>query len=374
MAFVDDYNAWVTGPSAEANRDGIQAIIDRAGQWEERSGATFESDKTVIVHFTRRSDRASISPFTIKGEAIVPRDTAKILGVVMDTQLRYKQHIAKATTKGLLAALALKRLRLVSPSTARQLFGATVAPVVDYASNVWMHACGCKGMTLMNRIQRLGAQAVTGVFRMVATAMAEAEASIRTVRERHVERATKLWVNLRTLPDTNPLSKLNTRQLRRFTSPLQKIARAHRCTPTDRMEIIRPYVITPWEERLVAKIDPEKAIDTAKATQGVCIATSSSERKGMVGMGGAIYDTLGIVTRREPITYAVTVGARTEQNPYTAELAAVAMAMRRLPRHLMGRQITIFTSNLGALLAVSQARHQSGQASIGEIYTNQLVR
>ena len=152
MAFVDDYNAWVTGPSAEANRNGIQAIIDRAVQWEKRSGATFEGDKTVIIHFTRCSDRASISPFTVKGEAIVPSNTAKILGVVMDTQLRYKQHIAKATTKGLLAALALKRLRLVSPSTARQLFGATVAPVVDYASNVWMHTCRCKGMALMNRI------------------------------------------------------------------------------------------------------------------------------------------------------------------------------------------------------------------------------
>src|ERR1700733_568801 len=35
---------------------------------------------------------------------------------------------------------------------------------------------------------------------------------------------------------------------------------------------------------------------------------------------------------------------------------------------LVGRQITIFTSNLGALLAASQPRHQSGQASIEELY------
>jgi ribonuclease HI len=198
--------------------------------------------------------------------------------------------------------------------------------------------------------------------------VAETEASIRTVSKRHAERSMKLWVNLRTLLDTNPLSKLNTRQLRRFASPLQKIAQAHRYTPTDRMGIIRPYVITPWEERLVAKIDPEKAIETANATQGICIATSSSGRKGMVGMGGAIYDTLGIVTRREPITYAVTLGARTEQNPYIAELAAMARAMGHLPQHLVGREITIFTSNLGALLAASQPRHQSGQASIEEMY------
>lgn len=120
--------------------------------WEKRSGATFEGEKTAIIHFIRQPDRLSTRPFTIKGEAIAPKKTAEILGVIMDAGLRFVQHIVRATTKGLLAAIALKLLRLVSPSVARQLFGATVAPVVDYASNIWMHACGYKGMTLMNRI------------------------------------------------------------------------------------------------------------------------------------------------------------------------------------------------------------------------------
>ena len=44
----------------------------------------------------------------------------------------------------------------------------------------------------MNRIQIIGAQAITEVFRTVATAVAEAEASICTIGERHAERATKL--------------------------------------------------------------------------------------------------------------------------------------------------------------------------------------
>jgi hypothetical protein len=30
IAFVDDYTAWITGPTAEANQEGIQAIIDEA--------------------------------------------------------------------------------------------------------------------------------------------------------------------------------------------------------------------------------------------------------------------------------------------------------------------------------------------------------
>ena len=54
----------------------------------------------------------------------------------MDAKLKYKEHLARAASKGLEAVLELKRLKGLSPATARQLFTATVAPMVDYASNV----------------------------------------------------------------------------------------------------------------------------------------------------------------------------------------------------------------------------------------------
>jgi hypothetical protein len=69
----------------------------------------------------------------IKGELICLKDSAKILGVVIDFRLRYKQHIVRAASKGLKAALALKKLQMISLTTARQLFTTIVAPVVDYA-------------------------------------------------------------------------------------------------------------------------------------------------------------------------------------------------------------------------------------------------
>jgi hypothetical protein len=60
IAFIDDYSAWVTGPTAEANRVGIQAVIERALKWERWSGATFEEDKTVTIHFTRHPERTDV--------------------------------------------------------------------------------------------------------------------------------------------------------------------------------------------------------------------------------------------------------------------------------------------------------------------------
>jgi hypothetical protein len=81
------------------NREGIQAIIDRAWDREKRSEATFESEKTTIIHFNRIKDRLNTHPLIIKGKTITPKDAAKILGVVVDSGLHYEQHMANAATK-----------------------------------------------------------------------------------------------------------------------------------------------------------------------------------------------------------------------------------------------------------------------------------
>jgi len=49
-----------------------------------------------------------------------------------------------------------------------------VAPVVDYASNVWMYACKTALAYTIHRVQRIGA--IIGSFSSVATGVAEAEA------------------------------------------------------------------------------------------------------------------------------------------------------------------------------------------------------
>ncbi|KJZ68124.1 hypothetical protein HIM_12485 [Hirsutella minnesotensis 3608] len=149
-----------------------------------------------------------------------PKENVKLLGVIMDQALRFKEHIAGVAAKGLTAAMCLKRLKMASPRTARQLFIATVAPTMDYASNVWSHACKTKEATWIERAQRVGAQAVTGGFRTVATAVAEAEASVQSFRERHAQAAAKFWIRMRTLPNSHPLTSVRFKLHRRYASPV----------------------------------------------------------------------------------------------------------------------------------------------------------
>jgi Reverse transcriptase (RNA-dependent DNA polymerase) len=68
IAFVDDFTAWVTGPTAQSNREGIETIINDALDWERRSGTTFEAEKTAIIHFTRKPYKSESEPFNIKGQ------------------------------------------------------------------------------------------------------------------------------------------------------------------------------------------------------------------------------------------------------------------------------------------------------------------
>ena len=136
IAFVDDYTAWVVGRSAESNLSGIREVVNHALAWERRSGATFEGEKTALVHFTRNAKKQSTTPINIKGVDVAPRGETKVLGVILDSALRFKNHIKNASIKGLKVVLTLRRMRALTPASARQLFTAMVAPIVDYASTV----------------------------------------------------------------------------------------------------------------------------------------------------------------------------------------------------------------------------------------------
>ena len=166
----------------------------------------------------------------------------------MDTKLKYREHMVRAASKGLEAVIELRRLKGLSPATARQLFTATVASVVDYVSNVWTHKCRYKPAIPINRVQKIGAQAIVGTFMMVATSMAEAEATISTVEDRLWRRIIKLWTDIHALPDTNPLHR-NTSRMQKFRRqhclPLYQVAEKLKDITMEEMETIHLFTLPP---------------------------------------------------------------------------------------------------------------------------------
>lgn len=135
------------------------------------------------------------------------------------------------------------------------------------------------------------------------------------------------------------------------------------------MESIQPHGIRPWDQRIPAVIEPDrtKATELAAQSQGIRIATSASVRGGMVGMGGAIVDARPGADP-QAATSSFILRPRTEQNLYTAELAAMAAALTSLLPCRLAGQITIITSSQAAIQAINRPKGQSGQSSIAQIY------
>ena len=359
IAFVDDYSVWVVGDTASANISSIQQhVLPLLPVWEATSGSTFEASKTQFIHFCRNNDRRdTMTPLRFKGDDVHPTDSVKLLGVTFDRRMSMKNHVAGVVKRTTIAALALRRLKGLRPSTARHLFIATVAPVADYASPVWSQHCPSGTLNRLDSPQRIGAAAIVAAFRTVSLPILECEASIDTWAERHRRQCTNYWIGLHNLPRAHPLVSLSKRIYRRFFSPLQAIATLQTTLDLAPMEQIKPYCLPPWEPRPPVHVQSrDDAIHFAKHPPARSVFSDCSVRSNRVGIGvsGPCFST------------ASTVASSTTCTPYIGELlalrAAVNMASIYSCRH-------VFTDCLAALRALQNPRHQSGQSLLYDITT-----
>ncbi|XP_044717330.1 reverse transcriptase (RNA-dependent DNA polymerase) domain-containing protein [Hirsutella rhossiliensis] len=229
-------------------------------------------EKTSFIHFTRIAERDSDLPLIIKGNDVKPKSNVKLLGVIMDKALRFRNtsperppragrgHVFETTEDGFATD---------GEATVRRDRGAS------------------HGLCL----KRVVARAVTGGSRTVATAVAEAEAGVQSFRERHAQAAAKFWIRMRTLPKTHPLTSLRLKLNRRYASPMQKLASAMGRIDTKRLEVIHEFALAPWDERVQATDETDR-VEVLKSDdpEDITIATSSSQRKGKVGLGGVVRD------------------------------------------------------------------------------------
>jgi hypothetical protein len=111
--------------------------IPRIEAWAQRTGSRFTEKKTELIHLTRKRSEQLQGHVIINGRTVESSPTAKLLGVIFDQELRWKEHIQQAIKRATKVSIALGGLRHLRPEQMHQLYRACVTPVVDYASTVW---------------------------------------------------------------------------------------------------------------------------------------------------------------------------------------------------------------------------------------------
>src|SRR5699024_6686248 len=384
-AYIDDYFRWRAGPSAEDNIKKIQEEdIPRIEAWANKTGSCFAAEKTELIHLTRSKKQHRVGQITMNGKTVKPSDTAKLLGVIFDKEMRWKEHVQQAVKRATRVNIALGGLRHLRPEQMRQLYQACVAPIVDYASAVWHNPLKDKThLRSLRTVQRTALIRILSAFKTASTTALEVESHMLPTHLRLKQRAQILAARLSTLPNDHPAravverAKIRSRHIgsgHRF--PLAETLRTMDLDRLQALETIDPKPQPPWQTPAFMEIEIEPDREKAQAESlirqaapGITGYSDASGQQDNLGAAAVALDKDNNIIRSRQIC----VGSMEYWSVYAAELMAIYYAVSLVlqlamtnnnPPITQHEPPTILSDSMSALQAIVNLRNKSGQRII----------
>jgi exonuclease III len=183
--FVDDVNILTYGTSTERNCEILEEIHRKCAQWAVTHGARFAPEKYEVLHLTRNPKKFNlgVAP-SFEGIRIETKPHVRILGVQVDTKLRWGPHLAKIREKEASLLYAMGRITSstwgASFEKAKLVYSTVVKPALLYGAGIWY---GPQGTTLARKTvdrqlettQNHFLRKVSGAYRAVGSRVLEKE-------------------------------------------------------------------------------------------------------------------------------------------------------------------------------------------------------
>jgi len=188
IGFVDDINVLVYGDSTEGNCQKLEKVHQDCESWAKRHGATFAPHKYELIHFSRTPKWFNMkASLNLNNIAVAPTASVRVLGVQLDTKLKWGAHIKKIEAKMTSQTRALTGLTKstwgATFSNARHIYSAVISPSWAFGSAVWYHPEGGKEAKKktterLKVIQNKCLRVVAGAYKATHTMALEAETFI----------------------------------------------------------------------------------------------------------------------------------------------------------------------------------------------------
>ena len=136
--FADDTKSWRTIDTI-SDQNTMQTGIDALVAWSERWMLLFNGDKCNMLHLGKNNPKYN---YTIKDgdtvKTLNETNSEKDLGVIVDTELQFGDHIASVVKKSRkISGMLMKNICHKSKDIMVPLFKALVRPHLEYANAVW---------------------------------------------------------------------------------------------------------------------------------------------------------------------------------------------------------------------------------------------
>lgn len=135
--FADDTNFIIAAKTEKSTISSVISTFERALGWFNDNGLKMNVGKTQIINFTRDRNRHEID-ITLQGNRIQTVNSVKFLGVYLDSELNWRQHITQLRSKLAKNIYLLRNLsRLSSIETVITAYYGCVYSVLKYGVMFW---------------------------------------------------------------------------------------------------------------------------------------------------------------------------------------------------------------------------------------------
>ena len=175
--YADDILAIIVGIDLNTVVGLMQQSLNEIYQWLQAKGLKISLSKSFCVIVNQRR-KSTPPPLTLGGEEVPYVESFKYLGVIIDKNLTWKDHVTNRVKKAKKDLMASKKLISKSwgltPNKVKWIYECIVRPSLSYACHVWFKPENPVYITKeLNKVQRLALTSITSCFRSTPTVAME---------------------------------------------------------------------------------------------------------------------------------------------------------------------------------------------------------
>ncbi|KAF5392001.1 hypothetical protein D9757_003364 [Collybiopsis confluens] len=397
--FMDDVAAIKWGKEVEKIHEGLGDMMRRDGgilEWAREHNCTFGVDKFTLVDFTRKrinNAGGATKTMRLQGQGVrigdikvEPVKAARFLGVMMDSELRWKEQHALMVKRGQGWLVQFRRLARMKDgmvaSHIRQFYKSKAIPRMLYAADVVMapqvrNQARTPAVTRqLATIQRQAARIISGAMATTASDILDIHAALLPMDleiERHRQRA---GTRLTTLPETHPIAERMKKAVRnprrsKHISPLHNLLHMYGLKPRQ-MEKRQPVRFEAnWDPELIVDVceSKEEALRTLEEDNSeVQVFTDGSGYKGHVGAAAVLFRG-----GRERGVLRYRLGNEDDHEVYEGECVGMVMGLHLACQEPSLTRLSIWADNTAAITAANSS-HPGPSHYILDHFHSELVR
>ena len=164
--YADDSVLYVGGKTCDIIEEKLNSDLEQIANWFDQNNLVInlKKSKTECVLYGTHQRTSGSKPMEVKinHSKITESDVYEYLGVKMDKNLTFSDHLEKTIKKATSRVKVLSRIRhYISPYTAETIYKVTILPILLYCNNVFLNMAPSK-KALFENIQKRALKVING--------------------------------------------------------------------------------------------------------------------------------------------------------------------------------------------------------------------